>query len=317
MRNLLALGLLLFLVYACGDDDNGGAPSIPPRTLSEQLPEDETAIQEYLATHFYNYEEFETPPADFDFRIRIDTIAGDNADKTPLSQQISQATVLLSSSQLGLSEEEIDVPHTYYYLVAREGAGASPTVADSTLLKYEGRLLDGTPFDATIDFVWQQLPFTIRGYANAFTQFKAGTDAAVIDNPGEIPEIPDSGIGLMVLPSALAYFNNPPNLIIPLYAPLVFTVELGLVVSNTDSDNDGIPNIEEDLNGNNYLFDDNTDADFEADNFQRPSANFVDTDDDGDGIPTREEISDTIGNIVTPFPDSNSDGVPDYLDPDN
>jgi len=45
--------------------------------------------------------------------------------------------------------------------------------------------------------------------------------------------------------------------------------------------------------------------------------NYLDADDDGDGIPTRDEISDENGNIIIPYPDADGDGVPDYLDPDN
>jgi len=41
----------------------------------------------------------------------------------------------------------------------------------------------------------------------------------------------------------------------------------------------------------------------------------LDTDDDGDGILTIDEIKDASGNVT--FPDSDNDGVPDYLDEDN
>ena len=43
-------------------------------------------------------------------------------------------------------------------------------------------------------------------------------------------------------------------------------------------------------------------------------ANFLDPDDDGDFTPTREEIIiNPDGSLI--FPDSNGNGIPDYLDP--
>jgi hypothetical protein len=79
------------------------------------------------------------------------------------------------------------------------------------------------------------------------------------------------------------------------------------VVNDLDHDNDGIPSWMEDLNGNGYLLDDDTDGD--------GVPNYIDNDDDGDGVLTIDEI------IVHPdgtieFPDYNNDGTPDYLDPD-
>ena len=72
----------------------------------------------------------------------------------------------------------------------------------------------------------------------------------------------------------------------------------------------------EDLDGNGYLFDDNTDLDSERNAGVLPLADFRDSDDDDDGIPTRDEIEiDANGNIT--FPDSDGDGTPDYRDPDS
>ena len=89
-----------------------------------------------------------------------------------------------------------------------------------------------------------------------------------------------------------------------------------LTLNFADHDNDGIPSIEEDLNENGFLYDDNTDESLERENRRPLLANLLDTDDDGDGVLTRTEISDADGNIIFPYPDSNNDGTPDYLDPD-
>ena len=318
-RFFLLLGIVI-LASSCGDDDDGrGDIQVETRTLAEQIVEDDTAILDYLNTHFYNYEEFENPPENFNFRVRIDSIAGDNLDKIPLARQVSSAVINVSSIDTNflLPEEETDVPHTYYFLQIREGQGPSPTIGDSTLVKVEGRLLDGFVFESGADFVWFPLYDSLRGFANSMAQIKGGTPEGIVVNPDGTSQITDSGIGLMIIPSGLAYFNRPrEGSQIPLFAPLVFTFELGLVIENTDTDNDGIPNIEEDLDGDGFLLDDNTDNESERERGLRFSfPNFLDPDDDGDDVLTRDEISDENGNIIFPYPDTDNDGTPDYLDP--
>ena len=41
---------------------------IPPRDRGEEAIPSTAEIETYLMTHFYNYEEFANPPADFDFQ---------------------------------------------------------------------------------------------------------------------------------------------------------------------------------------------------------------------------------------------------------
>jgi hypothetical protein len=265
-----------------------------------------------LETHFYNYESFQNPPVGFDFKVRVDTLAGDNANKTPLSQMMQSETIEIDSDYYGLDTKEV-VSHTYYYLVVREGAsGVSPTVADSTLIKYEGSFLNGKSFDASASFLWQYLPFTIRGYQLGVNKLKAGLN--VENHPDGTTTFTDSGIGLFVFPSALGYYNSTSG-VIPAYTPLMFSIELGKFIVDTDYDNDGIPSILEDLNGDGILGNDNTDADEEASSFQQALANHADSDDDNDGIPTLEEIIINEDGSIT-FPDTDGDGIPDYLDKD-
>ena len=92
----------------CKNDDDGGPEAIPPSLLSDVAPEDDETIREFLNTHFYNYEDFDTPPSDFDYKIVIDTIAGENAGKKPLMEDAVPLTIKVSSNQFGLSEEETD-----------------------------------------------------------------------------------------------------------------------------------------------------------------------------------------------------------------
>jgi hypothetical protein len=70
---------------------------------------------------------------------------------------------------------------------------------------------------------------------------------------------------------------------------------LATVPSLADDDNDSIANTFEDVNGNKMLIDDNSDSD--------GYFNFMDADDDNDGIPTANEAGDVNGN-----------NIPDYLE---
>ena len=313
MRAIVITGILA-LLFSCGNDDSDNFQAVPPRQLSEVVDEDAAALQEYLQTHFYNYEDFENPPPGFDFRIVLDTIAGDNADKIPLINrpELESLTLSVSSEDFNLDDGET-VDHTLYYLKAREGVGDIPTPADSTFIRYEGSLLNGNLFDATSTHAWQYLPFFLRGYREVVSKFRTGD--GIVVNPDGTTEISNAGIGLMFLPSGLAYFNAFVAGV-PQYSPLIFKVEVGLYVENTDYDNDGIPSILEDLDGDGDVTNDNSDEEQERATGALVLANHVDSDDDGDGTPTRDEIIiDEQGNIT--FPDGDGDGIPDYLDRDN
>ncbi|WP_299105690.1 DUF6252 family protein [uncultured Winogradskyella sp.] len=73
----------------------------------------------------------------------------------------------------------------------------------------------------------------------------------------------------------------------------------------SDDDNDGIPNVFEDFNGNDDLEDDDTDGD--------GVPNYLDNDDDGDGVLTQFEAVDADGNPI----DTDGDLDVDYLDNDD
>ncbi|NHF57718.1 hypothetical protein FK220_000080 [Flavobacteriaceae bacterium TP-CH-4] len=305
------------LIWSCGDDDNGGPELIvvPPRTLSEVFAEDNAAIVAFLQTHFYNYEEFENPPEGFDYRIRIDTIAGDNADKTSIfdmqDPQLQTQTITVRSEDFGLDDNE-EVEHTLYYLEAETGVGENPTFVDSLYLRYQGTLLDGTIFDSNLGApIWLDLqgtltqsnPGTIRGFKNGLPKFRPGGMINV--NEDGTFDVEGFGSGVLFMPSGLAYFRGTqPG---SAYAPLIFTVEL-LVANTADHDRDGVPTFMEDLDNDENLINDNTDSD--------GFPNYLDNDDDGDEVATRDEIVINPDGSVT-LPDTDGDGIPDYLDSDS
>ena len=322
MNKVFLLFMVIAMVWSCKKDDGSSVEVIPPRLLGEVIAEDNTKIIDYLKTHFYNYEEFDNPPANFDYRIKLDTIEGDNADKTPLFEMDSLKfkTIKVSSSHFGIDTDEEDIQHKFYYLSARVGeSDQTITIADSTYVRYEGSLLNGSVFDGSLTIpIWFDLariqgPLQgTRGFTEGVANFKAG-GPAVTNNDGTF-SVEDYGVGLIIFPSGLGYFNSAQSSI-PSYSPLIFKIDV-FAVNDTDHDGDGILTIDEDLNGDGYLYNDNTNLEQEENANVQRVPDFLDTDDDGDGTPTREEISDEDGNIIFPYPDANSDGTPDYLDPE-
>ena len=291
------IGLLL-ITTSCKKDDDIPAPP-PPRDRGEEAIRAQAEIEEFLETHFYNYEDFQTDPENF--KIKFDTIAGDNASKTPLMEQVDFVEV----------KDIIDTDVTYklYYLNVRDGGGEKPHFSDYTINTYEGRLMNLDLFDSSVIPVRFNLVDTptssgiIRGLQQAIIQFRGASN--VISNPDGTLTFENYGIGAVFIPSGLAYYQYPPPTGgLNAYDQLIFSFEL-FESEVADHDNDGIPSYMEDLNGDGFLLNDDTDG--------TGGANYLDDDDDGDGRLTKYEIEiDGNGNIT--FPDVDGDGTPDYLD---
>jgi len=292
---LLALSILF--LGACNNDDDGPGGQ-PPRDRGEEALAGQLEIENFLSTHFYNYEEFESPASDFDFIIKIDTLSGDNANKIPLIDQVDFKTVK--------DRFNSDVSYKLYYLNAREGAGESPQFPDIASATYEAFYTDREIFDGSPTPVRFDLTAVINGFQDVLVEFN-GAETITSNEDGSI-SYENFGVGAAFIPSGLGYFNNPPLASsIPLYAQLIFTFQL-IDAEQGDQDNDGIPSVMEDVNDNGFEEDDDTDGD--------TARNFEDSDDDNDGRPTRDEIEiDSQGNIT--FPDVDGDGTPDYLDSDS
>jgi len=290
--------ILLLVIISCNKTDTG-PESVAPRDRGQEATRATEEIEEYLQTHFYNYEAFENPTPDFDYVIRFDTIAGENSDKTPLINQVSFKTVQDRVDQ--------DVTYKLYYLKVLQGEGESPDFPDITVLTYEGRLLNNDLFDATVNPVRFDLTQVVNGLQDALTEFN-GASVGPIDNGDGTVSYENFGVGAVFIPSGLAYFvEPPPSSNIPVYGQLIFTFKL-FEREVGDQDNDGVISILEDVNQNGLEEDDNTDGDF--------LLNYADPDDDDDGKLTRDEIIiDEDGNVT--FPDSDGDGTPDYLDADS
>lgn len=294
----LIIGIVLL---SCGSDDDGNGVSV--RDRGEVYEEDRIELQEYLSTHFYNYEEFASNPAGADFTIRFDTIAGVNAGKVPLSNQV--ATKILNRD---------GIDYEYFTLNIRQGGGAAqPTFADSTLVSYRGTLLNNTVFDESANSIWFDLPSVVDGFAAGVTELNEASN--IISNPDGTLSYTDSGIGAVFMPSGLGYFNLFQSGI-PQYSPIIFSYQLRSV-KTTDHDGDGVFSKFEDLDGDLSVRtdnDDNTDGDRVNNGIL---FNYIDNDDDGDGVPTRLENADPNGDgDPSDAEDLDGDGIPGYLDAD-
>ncbi|WP_124980000.1 FKBP-type peptidyl-prolyl cis-trans isomerase [Nonlabens xiamenensis] len=297
-------GLLAGLVlYSCGNDDDDGG--IPVRDRNEVYAEDLVELQAYLETHFYNYEEFASNPQGEGFEIEFDTIAGNNVDKRPLMQDVVSRTI-----------RRDDIDYTYYVLKVRQGGGAGqPAFADSTLVTYRGQLLNGNNFDQSTNPIWFDLTNTVTGFSLGLTDFNESS-ASSANGDGTFT-FTDSGVGAVFMPSGIGYFSSAiPG--IPTYSPLIFTFQL-YKSETTDHDGDGIFSKFEDLDGDKSVTSpnnaDNTDQDRSR---TRILYNYVDIDDDNDGVPTIFENADPNGDgDPSDAEDIDNDGIPDYLDEDS
>lgn len=290
MKNLSLLVLMLLIFSACSSDDDRGGVSI--RDEQEVKEENETSIQDFLSTHYYK---MEANPSNPNFqRIVFDSIS--NGEEAIIDSEY------LNVKTVSFNDKDYDI----YYLKIREGAATErkPSFADSTLVTYEGFTLSNKIFDVSPNPVWFDLTQIIPGFYRILPEFRGGT--GYVTNPdGTVTFNDDFGIGAMFIPSRLSYFANPPmgSKISP-YAPIIFTFQL-YKSKETDHDGDGVPTWMEDINGNYNVNDDDTSG--------NRIPNYLDPDDDGDRVPTGEEIIINEDGTIE-LPDSNGNGTPDYLD---
>ncbi|OBX17498.1 MULTISPECIES: FKBP-type peptidyl-prolyl cis-trans isomerase [Bizionia] len=332
LRKILVLLLIVSAVFTACEKDDGGPEVTPLRDATEVYEEDLIDIEAYLQTHFYNYEEFqENSPYSLEndaFRIVFDTIAGDNADKTPLKDMVDFKIVPFDG-----------IDYKLYYLKVREGLGKEIHFTDQATLIYEGSsTIDNFVFDSAVNESQFNLltvgssSGVVPGFQQGIIEFKT-SDNFTIEDDGPV-FYHNHGIGAVFIPSRLGYFNQP-LVGVPGYTPLIFKFNL-YKRAILDHDIDGIPSWMEDIDGNGDVYDDDTNGNFTPD--------FLDTDDDGDGYFTKDELdygeyTIMVGDAEPVFAenefegsrterngvitiktvivtDRDGDGIPDYLDID-
>ena len=286
------ISILIFCFTSCKKDDDNTTDAIPANDYTEQHTLENDSIIDFMQNHFYNYDDFSNLTPNEGPEFIIDSISGDNLDKTPIYDQASSFQINVKDSDGNL------FPHTAYYVILREGVGDNPTVADSVYVRYKGMLLNKDVFDQRKIPIWLQAKNVVRGFQEFVPLLKKGN---ININSDGTYDFTNFGIGFIIMPSGLGYYNSA-TVSIPSYSPLIFQVEM-MTLNRTDHDNDTVLTIYEDLDGDSNFDNDDTDSD--------TIPNYYDPDDDGDGVLTKDEY-DVDGDGVAD--DTDGDGIPDYLD---
>lgn len=280
-KNIFFMLAVSTVIFSCSKDNT----NIVPFDAAKQALEDDVTLIEYLQTHYLN-----------DADGGIWTIKN---GETPLMGQVETQEVTYK-----------DIAYKLYVLKQNEGSTVAPSSVDSIVINYTGMFLDSTVFDSSTSSNWN-LIFNIsndkgyiEGWKRGLKNFKGGT---VKINDDESFDYENYGKGILFIPSGLAYGNQGSQSgVIKENLPLVFEISLKSV-HLTDHDLDGVKSKFEDINGDNDLFNDDSDGD--------GIVNFLDVDDDNDGILTKDEDANGNGNWFDD--DTDGDGKPNFLDKDN
>lgn len=337
-KGKIALSILCLAIgfLSCNKDDGGDVTPVELRDRAEQQIADKDSIVKYLNGHYYNASAFvgNSDPSTKD--LIITELPSDGLVPDPTNN-----TLLMDDVQLKSVTFEDTVYEFYILDLNPNAAGESPKFSDQIRATYEGFTLDNEVFDSAVTPVDFDLVSLVPGWRKVLPLFK-GAESFVNNGDGTIDYM-NHGVGVMFLPSGLAYFNSG-STGISSYESIAFKFDL-FQTSVNDHDNDGIPSYLEDLNGDGeFTF--NTDADTkdgdDTDSDNIP--NYFDLDDDADGVPTLNELEPktytvdtnqgeqepTLGakefevsrseseGIITiktvTIQDSNNDGIDDYLD---
>ena len=303
LRSALLLILFLVLVMVSCNRDDDGPGGIPEADRGEQQIKDNDSLLKYLSTHYYNASTFAEPGNYSINDIVITELPKDeNGEYLDLPDPDNNELLInaVESEMVTLAETD----YTYYILRLNTGGGEFPNFTDNVRVKYSGNLQNGNVFDSASSPIVFDLLNVIPGWRNVLTTFKTA-EGEPTSNPDGTVSYDNYGLGMMFIPSGLAYFSQPP-FGIPVYSNLIFKFEL-YRADPIDHDGDLIFSHLEDLNNNQNAFDDDSDGD------QIP--NYRDSDDDNDGTLTRFEDLNENGDPTDD--DTDGDGIPNYLDPDD
>ena len=301
-KGAIALLTFILVALACQPDDPDFQP-VPDRDRTEQQAADSDSLINFLTTHYYNSEFLQTGTnLTIDDIVITELAAGESVP--------TGHTLLMDDVELKTTTYE-GADYEYYILRLNQGGGAqAPNFTDKVRVNYEGSLVeDGSVFDSSVNpadfnlvgFGVNSTTGTIRGWQLSIPEFNVAS--SFTDNGDGTIQYNDYGLGVMFIPSGLGYFSRA-LIGIPVYSNLIFKFELYQTELN-DHEGDNVPSYAEDLNGNLDVFDDDTDGD--------NIANYIDGDDDGDGVLTINEDIDGDGD---PTNDIGSNGIPRYLDPE-
>jgi len=276
IKFIVSLVLIAVFAISCKDDDVN-VPEVELRDRGEQQLADSDSLVDYLSTHYYNSDFFLTGTNHKYSDIVISEL-GEGED-VPAGH-----TLLIEAVEIHTTTYE-DTDYDYYVLRLNQGGGESPRFTDQVRMRYEGfTLVDGIVFDslATPEDLFLTgsgfNPGLIRAWQLIIPMFNC---ADSFMNSGGITNYNNFGLGVMFVPSGIAYFSGTASGSIASYSNLVFKFEL-LQYEEVDHDADGIPSYVEDLDANLDVLDNDTDEDL--------APNYVDQDDDNDGVLTFNEL---------------------------
>ena len=306
---------ILIISLSCRKDDNNPI-AIEEADRTEQQVIDNDSLLGYFNTHYISNSIINNQFISLD-EIVINPLPEDGI--LPNSEQNSLLIDLIETH----STTYLETDYEFYILRINQGGGdTSPYFCDSVRVSYEGNLMDGNTFDSSNNPTDFDLIATISGWGKVISQFN-NAEAFSINSDGTVSYI-NPGIGVMFLPSGLAYFSSSAGSV-PVYSNLIFKFKLYQSEVN-DHDNDNVPTYLEDIDGDLNLTNDNSDDD--------PINNFLDSDDDNDGTPTIDEDlepdsdltvdrdgdgdpTNDIGDGDPTNDDTDGDGIPNYLDSDD
>ena len=322
---LLVLMILSISFTSCRKDD-GPDVIVNVVSRSEQQLVDQAVLDTYLTTHYYNSGDFDgNPNPSMNDLVITELVEGEDVpvDHTLLSTAVEEF-------QINYEEQD----YLYYILRLNQGGGEdSPHIADDVRLNYEGSLVDdGQVFDSTVNPADFDLVGLIPGWSYVIPKFNVA-ESYGFNGDGTIG-YNNFGVGAMFLPSGLGYYSSS-IAGLGVFKCLVFKFDLYQFEIN-DHDGDGIPSYVEDIDGDFDVTNDDADQD--------GLVNFIDNDDDNDGVLTINElmpneyivdtsVGDTEPTLATgeyeterteeagvitiktvKIMDSNGDGLDDYLD---
>jgi FKBP-type peptidyl-prolyl cis-trans isomerase FkpA len=283
----LSLLSLFVILFSCNkDDDNNSETKIEP--YADQYAKDLVAMDKFIDEYSMKVS------TDGNYDVTFEKIPSPNTNNL---QSIKEEFTIETKT---VKFQELD--HKLYYISFTPGTDKTPTAVDSVMVTYKGEYIytkkvekepktDPKTYDefiASAEFennpfpIWFQLGNLVKGWQEIFPKFQTGGHTV---NPDGSLGFNNFGAGVMFIPSAFGYYASArPG--IPSYSPLIFNFKL-LKLNYMDHDQDRIDSRFEDANGNGDYSDDDTDGDKVPD--------YLDRDDDADGILTKVEITNTQG----------------------
>ncbi|KAA5824394.1 hypothetical protein FPF71_09435 [Algibacter amylolyticus] len=291
------LSFVLIFSSCKKDDDNGSTTvTIEVADRTEQQVIDDSLLVDYLERHYYNSSAFgdsNTNPSLADLNIE-ELLDGETLEDG--NTLLGDLLDVPGSALITKTVEYLDTEYKIYILKLNQGGGAdSPNFSDTVRVNYEGFTLENSVFDSAATPVDFDLTSLIPAWRKVLVDFNVAE--GFMDGDDGVVNFTNRGVGVMFLPSGLGYFSGATTGISS-YSPLVFKFDL-LQTFENDHDFDGIPSYLEDLykadgtpgSDGEYTVNyedltDETDDDTDGDGF----ANYGDSDDDADGVLTRDEL---------------------------